>query len=155
MNKAGPGGLTVENQVDLEGPPKGFLYLTQNKVWFSLQSPFHLSLKCVCFFITYSLCHFQVGPGLDSCILVGQVAGCQCTEECGNTLSCCPNQAGVDWAYSANGGLIVSPRSGIYECNRFCLCGPECPNRVVQNGRKVTSFSLYTSPINFLHISAP
>ncbi|XP_034231535.1 histone-lysine N-methyltransferase SUV39H1-A-like [Thrips palmi] len=109
LNSVGPGGLSVENQVDLEGPPKDFMYITQN--------------------IT--------GPGVNSCMLIGQVAGCECTEECGTHETCCPNMAGVDWAYSALSRLIVSPRSGIFECNRFCSCGPDCPNRVVQRGRKV------------------
>ncbi|KAJ1519872.1 hypothetical protein ONE63_004114 [Megalurothrips usitatus] len=109
LNNIGPGGLSVENQVDLEGPPKDFMFITQNKT----------------------------GPGLDNCVLIGQVAGCECTEECGTRETCCPNMAGVDWAYSACSRLIVSPRSGIFECNRFCSCGPECPNRVVQRGRKV------------------
>lgn len=70
-------------------------------------------------------------------MLIGQVAGCECIEECGTHETCCPNMAGVDWAYSALSRLIVSPRSGIFECNRFCSCGPDCPNRVVQRGRKV------------------
>ncbi|KAK3908892.1 Histone-lysine N-methyltransferase SUV39H2 [Frankliniella fusca] len=109
LNSVGPGGLTIENNFDLEGPPSDFMYITQNKT----------------------------GPGLSSCMLIGQVAGCECTEECGTKETCCPNMAGVDWAYSAKSRLIVSPRSGIFECNRFCSCGPECPNRVVQRGRKV------------------
>lgn len=32
LNSVGPGGLNVENQVDLEGPPKDFMYITQNIV---------------------------------------------------------------------------------------------------------------------------
>ncbi|XP_026279097.1 histone-lysine N-methyltransferase SUV39H2-like isoform X1 [Frankliniella occidentalis] len=109
LNSVGPGGLSVENNVDLDGPPSDFMFITQNKT----------------------------GPGLNSCMLLGQVAGCECIEECGTKETCCPNMAGVDWAYSAKSRLIVSPRSGIFECNRFCSCGPECPNRVVQCGRKV------------------
>lgn len=32
---------------------------------------------------------------------------------------------------------ILDSRAPIYECHDACSCGPECPNRVVERGRKV------------------
>ncbi|KAI8623638.1 SET domain-containing protein [Xylariaceae sp. FL1651] len=32
---------------------------------------------------------------------------------------------------------ILTSRNPIYECHESCACGPDCPNRVVERGRKV------------------
>ncbi|KAI0404576.1 SET domain-containing protein [Xylaria palmicola] len=32
---------------------------------------------------------------------------------------------------------VLTSRNPIYECHKKCACGPECPNRVVERGRKV------------------
>ncbi|KAF9234705.1 hypothetical protein BU15DRAFT_52303, partial [Melanogaster broomeanus] len=33
-------------------------------------------------------------------------------------------------------GILQRPDCPIFECNQFCSCDEDCPNRVVQNGRK-------------------
>ncbi|KAI0009678.1 SET domain protein [Xylariaceae sp. FL0662B] len=32
---------------------------------------------------------------------------------------------------------ILTSRNPIYECHESCACGPDCPNRVVERGRKI------------------
>ena len=51
--------------------------------------------------------------------------------------SCCGAAAGSEFAYYTNRRLRVPYGTPIYECNKLCKCGPDCPNRVVQKGRKV------------------
>lgn len=50
--------------------------------------------------------------------------------------SCCPANCGTEFAFYRGKRLRVSRGVPIYECNKRCKCGPECPNRVVQQGRR-------------------
>ena len=51
--------------------------------------------------------------------------GCSCVEENG-------------MSYDKNGRLIwMTSDPAINECNERCSCGLDCPNRVVQRGRKI------------------
>ena len=62
------------------------------------------------------------------------LVGCSCTT-C-NRGKCCNNLDAGGSAYS-KGILKVNLGTPIYECNKKCLCGPDCENRVLQHGRKV------------------
>ena len=67
------------------------------------------------------------------------VVGCECAAGAGclaEKHTCCAANAGSTFAYYANKRLRVEQGTPIYECNKRCRCGPECPNRVVQLGRK-------------------
>ncbi|KAF8542101.1 hypothetical protein BDD12DRAFT_942900 [Trichophaea hybrida] len=60
-------------------------------------------------------------------------SGCIDEEECG-----CLNDFAVrKFAYNKHGRVIRDGEVAIVECNDKCSCGPDCINRVVQNGRKV------------------
>ncbi|KAI0541277.1 histone-lysine N-methyltransferase [Xylaria digitata] len=48
------------------------------------------------------------------------------------------------YAYHSNGAKaghlrskMLTSRNPIYECHESCICSPDCPNRVVERGRKV------------------
>ncbi|KAF8440119.1 hypothetical protein BGX38DRAFT_1206667 [Terfezia claveryi] len=63
-------------------------------------------------------------------------AGCSCTGGiCGESCLCMEENG---MSYDKNGRLIwVDNDSAINECNGRCGCGIDCPNRVVQRGRKI------------------
>ena len=65
------------------------------------------------------------------------VIGCECTV-CYPGTSCCSEKAGASLAYTKHGKLRLQVGQPIYECNKACPCGPDCFNRVVQKGRKVS-----------------
>ena len=50
---------------------------------------------------------------------------------------CCPSYAEQMFPYTKFGRLRVQVGTPIYECNKRCLCGPTCSNRVVQKGQKI------------------
>lgn len=96
--------ILVRNSVDMEGPPMNFTYIQD----------------------------YKVGEGIS----VTQVAiGCECTD-CLNCPvgGCCPGVSGHGFAYNDIGQVQVKPGEPIFECNKYCHCGPDCPNRVVQRG---------------------
>ncbi|XP_066993596.2 histone-lysine N-methyltransferase SUV39H2 [Anabrus simplex] len=99
--------ITVENMVDLEGPPPSFNYVN------------------------------DYIPGRGVTIPEDPPIGCSCKTCDGRSKGCCSKQSGSQFAYSANRLLKVPVGSPIYECNKRCQCGPDCINRVVQRGRKV------------------
>ncbi|XP_027022719.1 histone-lysine N-methyltransferase SUV39H1b [Tachysurus fulvidraco] len=106
LNSLGPnkGRIFVENVVDLEGPPKNFTYIND----------------------------YKVGDG----IYLNEVAvGCECTDCLNSPLNgCCAGASQHKFAYNNSGQVRIRPGLPIYECNRRCHCGPDCPNRVVQRG---------------------
>ncbi|XP_041458568.1 histone-lysine N-methyltransferase SUV39H2-like [Lytechinus variegatus] len=99
--------ITVVNNVDLEGPPQDFVYIND----------------------------YIAGTGVD--IPTDPPVGCEC-ENCSPEAEsrCCPQNGGVKFAYSKNKLVKAKPGTPIYECNTRCKCGEQCPNRVVQLGRK-------------------
>lgn len=99
--------IVVENHVDLEGPPENFTYIT----------------------------NYIPGEGIT--IPEDPLVGCCCGDCFANKDECCAAGAGVDYAYDENGLVRVESGSPIYECNKLCACGPDCPNRVVQKGQKI------------------
>ena len=64
------------------------------------------------------------------------MVGCECEDCVKEKSSCCGCRAGSDFAYYSKKGVRLPPGMPIFECNSKCNCGPECSNRVVQNGRK-------------------
>ncbi|XP_028849970.1 histone-lysine N-methyltransferase SUV39H1b isoform X2 [Denticeps clupeoides] len=96
--------ICVHNHVDLEGPPKNFTYITD----------------------------YKVGDG----ITLTQVAlGCECADCLESPVGgCCAGASQHRFAYNNAGQVRVRPGLPIYECNKRCRCGPDCPNRVVQRG---------------------
>lgn len=65
------------------------------------------------------------------------LVGCEC-EDCNNSKACCATQMGSFAPYNKAGRVKVSLGTAIYECNKRCLCGPSCSNRVVQKGRTIS-----------------
>ncbi|XP_071385225.1 histone-lysine N-methyltransferase SUV39H1-like [Centroberyx affinis] len=99
-----PGRIFVLNEVDLEGPPKGFTYINTYKVGQGI-----------------ILDEMAVGCECKNC-LDKPVNGC------------CPGASLHRMAYNDRGQVRVRAGQPIYECNSRCSCGPDCPNRVVQKG---------------------
>ncbi|XP_029995688.1 histone-lysine N-methyltransferase SUV39H1 isoform X1 [Sphaeramia orbicularis] len=99
-----PGRIFVVNEVDLEGPPKNFTYIN----------------------------NYKVGPGI---VLDEMAVGCECVDCLEEPISgCCPGASSHRMAYNDRRQVKIRPGQPIYECNAQCRCGPDCPNRVVQQG---------------------
>lgn len=99
--------IYVVNDVDLEGPPENFTYVND----------------------------YKAGEGIE--IPDDPLVGCECTDCFQDRMKCCGHQSGGQFAYNRKSRVNVPCGSPIYECNKRCACGPDCPNRVVQKGRKV------------------
>ncbi|KAH8031943.1 hypothetical protein HPB51_022141 [Rhipicephalus microplus] len=99
--------LRVENYVDEEAPPAGFVYIKD----------------------------FLPGPGV--VFPDDPKMGCSCANCYQDRKGCCPAFNDLRFAYTANGTLSAPFGSPIFECNRLCSCDMSCPNRVVQRGCKV------------------
>lgn len=100
--------LKVENDVDLEGPPAGFIYIN------------------------------DYVPGKGIVIPDDPPIGCECHKCNGHSANtCCSAQSRFAYR-GKPARINVSQGTPVYECNRNCKCLPEnCSNRVVQLGRKV------------------
>ncbi|XP_065674619.1 histone-lysine N-methyltransferase SUV39H2 [Hydra vulgaris] len=101
--------IAVENFVDNEGPPDNFTYVRQN--------------------ITHGLANDLLDPNF--------LAGCECFPRCSQNTCSCPKNSGHKFAYDRNKRVLLPPQSPIYECNKRCKCGDDCPNRVLQKGLTV------------------
>lgn len=99
--------LRVENYVDEEAPPAGFVYIKD----------------------------FLPGPGV--VFPDDPKMGCSCANCYQDRKGCCPAFNDLRFAYTANGTLSAPFGSPIFECNRLCSCDMSCPNRVVQRGCKI------------------
>lgn len=68
--------------------------------------------------------------------------GCDCAADadgqCSLKSQCCPMQFDSQFAYNSRGLIRVKQGTPIFECNKACKCSVNCPNRVVQKGRKQT-----------------
>ncbi|KPP59417.1 histone-lysine N-methyltransferase SUV39H1-like, partial [Scleropages formosus] len=98
------GRIFVQNDVDLDGPPKDFTYINNYKVGDGIV-----------------LTEVAVGCECTDC-LGNPVNGC------------CAGASLHRFAYNDRGQLRLRAGQPIYECNSRCFCGPDCPNRVVQRG---------------------
>ncbi|CAG0906599.1 unnamed protein product [Cyprideis torosa] len=109
--QAGEAEIGVENRVDFAAAPKDFTFIT----------------SCI------------PGPGV--MIPSDPVISCECIECGSNDSTCCPGLGvlgdPVSFPYLPDGRLKEISTAPLYECNSKCLCGPQCPNRVVQKGRQV------------------
>ncbi|XP_015840156.1 histone-lysine N-methyltransferase SUV39H2 isoform X1 [Tribolium castaneum] len=99
--------ITVENNVDLEEPPRHFIYINEYKA------------------------------GNDVTIPYKPASGCDCDECGPRKKQCCGRQDPNSFTYRKRDKINIIPGMAIYECNDLCKCGPDCRNRVVQKGRKV------------------
>ncbi|POI19323.1 hypothetical protein CIB84_016932, partial [Bambusicola thoracicus] len=98
------GRIAVENEVDLHGPPRDFVYINEYKVGAGIQlTPVAVGCEC-------SDCMAEAAGG------------------------CCPGASHNKFAYNEAGLVRIRAGLPIYECNSRCRCGSECPNRVVQKG---------------------
>ena len=107
--------ISVENEADLEGPPRQMSFISQSK------------------------------PAEGIVIPDDPVIGCECQScDLKSEKNCCPNMNGVQhFPYTKYGKLRIGVGVPIYECNKLCKCGPECTNRIVQKGRKVDLYTKY------------
>ncbi|XP_022173480.1 histone-lysine N-methyltransferase SUV39H2-like [Myzus persicae] len=99
--------IKVENNMDLEGPPDLFVYVS-NYV-----------------------------PQKNIIIPDDPPIGCSCRRNCQSPEECCYEMSGCLKAYDKNKNLVVVPGSPIFECNKKCRCTKSCTNRVVQLGSNV------------------
>ncbi|XP_072399352.1 histone-lysine N-methyltransferase SUV39H2-like isoform X1 [Diabrotica undecimpunctata] len=99
--------ITVENIVDLEGPPEGFTYINEY----------------------VAKCGIKIPTVPDK--------GCSCVECGPRLKNCCGMQPYNGFTFKGKDKVNVNPGTAIYECNKKCKCNRNCRNRVVQNGRKV------------------
>ncbi|XP_033127331.1 histone-lysine N-methyltransferase SUV39H2-like isoform X2 [Anneissia japonica] len=98
--------ISVENNVDLEGPPKNFIFIND----------------------------YKPGPGIF--IPKDPIVGCECKNCFAAEDGCCTHNSGTAMAYTLKGKIKVKPGTPVYECNKLCKCSAKCKNRVVQKGRK-------------------
>ncbi|XP_012217145.1 histone-lysine N-methyltransferase SETMAR [Linepithema humile] len=70
------------------------------------------------------------GPGIDTADFEAEYSvGCPCLVECYNC-SCTRGSANY-----SNARIVDEKLAGpIFECNAHCTCGPNCGNRLIQNG---------------------
>lgn len=91
--------LTAENNIDYE-PIPNFKYLTKVK---------------------YPLTTYSLGMSLN--------VGCKCGKTCNKKSNCCPQNLGWNFVYESDGKLSTKDIQMIVECNDFCSCDKDCPNR--------------------------
>ncbi|CAG2057271.1 unnamed protein product [Timema podura] len=99
--------IYVENEADLEGPPRNFTYIN----------------------------HYIAGDNVT--IPKSPPFGCLCEPECTIGSFCCGKLWNSRSAYGRDQRLLAELGTPIYECNKLCRCPPNCRNRVVQNGRVI------------------
>ncbi|ODN04495.1 Histone-lysine N-methyltransferase SUV39H2 [Orchesella cincta] len=102
--------ITMENYVDLTGPPTAFEFVNDYVAGDGVDIPEDPPVGCNC------------GKGPISCYY-------------GSSTTCCAKQSGYKFAYTIYRKLNVPQGSPIFECNAKCSCGPDCVNRVVQDGK--------------------
>uniref|UniRef100_T1GLX6 Histone-lysine N-methyltransferase n=1 Tax=Megaselia scalaris TaxID=36166 RepID=T1GLX6_MEGSC len=69
-------------------------------------------------------------------VLPNTIMGCNCVDGCNVKSKCCASFFNYPFAYNYKRKLRLGPGFPIYECNDYCKCGPDCNNRIIQNGRK-------------------
>ncbi|XP_076859828.1 histone-lysine N-methyltransferase SUV39H1-A [Brachyhypopomus gauderio] len=100
------GRIFILNEVDLDGPPRHFTYISD----------------------------YRFGEGVRQCQALA-AGGCKCSDCIGEPIhGCCAGVAKHRVAYNRSQQVKIRPGLPIYECNSLCCCGPDCGNRVVQRG---------------------
>ncbi|XP_017577913.1 histone-lysine N-methyltransferase SUV39H1-A isoform X1 [Pygocentrus nattereri] len=98
------GRIFVLNEVDLDGPPKDFMYISD----------------------------YRIGEGVKMSQTAAGCECADCIREPVN--GCCAGASKHRMAYNDSRQVKIKPGLPIYECNSQCCCGPDCGNRVVQRG---------------------
>ncbi|BES96570.1 Histone-lysine N-methyltransferase [Nesidiocoris tenuis] len=99
---------------------------------------------------------FAGGRGVDTDF----VSGCSCEDNCQNLLTCeCASLTVESYlSWNCHSTTTLEPQqigyqhkrllneipTGIYECNKRCKCGPNCPRRLVQHPSEV-KFQLFST----------
>lgn len=121
--------ITVENTVDSESPPVEFQpipdYLAGKDVYLPSKAP----VGCEC--ATQETDNSDVSSAANTEPINFE----PCWEN--RRRGCCAARAGFGAPYNKQKRLIAPIGHPVYECNSRCPCGPSCPFRVVQLGRKV------------------
>ena len=107
-NNDGP-PITIENLTDLESPPN-IIYITKNQIIDNEGNQ-----------VEFNDTSYH---------------GCDCTNCYENRDQCCSAIMGFTCFYN-NKGILARETDIIFECNSKCKCDIDCPNRVVQKGRKL------------------
>lgn len=107
--------IRVENYADFDVPDLNFQYISEN-------------------FASEDVMVANIPP-----------IGCKCEDGCAPSKKCCARMANTYFAYEKSGRLRIYPGEAIYECNSMCACSEDCPNRVIQRGRKNTLCLFKTS----------
>lgn len=118
--------LRVENNVDLECPPIDFQPICD----YVPDEDVHLPTKAV---VGCECAPLEAVQSCDKSLRSAELEPCWINRH----NSCCAVRSGARIPYSINKRLLVPPGHAIFECNSACACGPSCPFRVVQLGRKV------------------
>uniref|UniRef100_A0A5K3FNL1 Histone-lysine N-methyltransferase n=1 Tax=Mesocestoides corti TaxID=53468 RepID=A0A5K3FNL1_MESCO len=112
--------IYVENKVDLECPPNDFQPIRDYVPHKDVFLPTKAVVGCQC----AKNLKPKIGSGTELC-WVNRHSGC------------CAINSGARVPYNLSKKLLVPPGHPVFECNSTCGCGPTCPFRVVQLGRKV------------------
>lgn len=107
INEKEPGSkIQVINDVDFDAPPEDFVYVNSN----------------------------VAGEGV--VIPDEPMVFCNCADGCSYKSECCGKLMQSRFAYRSNRSIRIPTGVPIFECNSKCSCPPDCPNRIVQQGRK-------------------
>ncbi|CAL8109343.1 unnamed protein product [Orchesella dallaii] len=109
--------ITIENDVDVTGPPIGFKFVNDYIAGEGVEIPKDPPVGCNC------------GKDATSCY--------------DERSKCCAMQFGYKYAYTKYRKVNLQLGSPIYECNSKCGCGPDCANRVVQDGKSDHKLSIF------------
>lgn len=55
--------------------------------------------------------------------------GCSCKDGCYGSSKCCPKLMNLEDVYDKDGRICAESHQMIVECNEFCKCALDCPNR--------------------------
>ncbi|KAG5452519.1 Histone-lysine N-methyltransferase suv39h2 [Clonorchis sinensis] len=122
--------ITVENNVDTECPPVDFQPIPDYRPGPGVFLPTKSPVGCEC---TIPAPESSSHPPPSGTATSGPLEPCWENRRKG----CCAARAGACVPYNRQKRLVAPTGHPVYECNSTCPCGPSCPFRVVQLGRKV------------------
>lgn len=116
----GPIKLTIENNIDNQGPPENFEWMSHSVFHPGVKEQKQKKWKTE-----------LIGCDHDSSVVCN--AQCRCNEACKT--------------FYKNGNLVkMDKHTEIYECNENCPCPPSCPTRRSQHPPKI-DFTIYRYPL--------